>query len=151
MNKTIKQTEDNFYFLVKIAKKYNADISEILSRPNSAGETAFYIAYNQFRDNSIIELCIQHNVEINNVTLKFHISSPEPAHALLFIRKGINLKIIGDSGQSPLMYLEDLYRNKTMPFPPILERLVEILPNSAYFSPAEQSCHSKCPVGVQNI
>ena len=143
------QTKDNFWFLIKMAKKYQANISQILARPNGIGETVFSIAYEDFPDDySIMRCFVDNNVEINHVTLEFYLPRAQPADASFFIKRGLNLKIIAKDGKSPLMCLEDFNINSSRSFPPKLEKLIKILPNSAYFSTDEQICAKNCPARV---
>lgn len=143
------RTKDNFWFLIKMAKKYEADIPKIFGQPNQIGETVFGIACGAFsNDNSIIQFFVDNNVEINYVTLDFNLPRPGPAHAALFIKKGLNLKIIGEDGKSPLVYLEDYFRKLSRAIPPKIQKLINILPNSAYFSTDEQICTKRCPARV---
>ena len=143
-----KQTNENFSFLIKTATDYDADISRILARPNGIGETVFSIAYQEFPDESTIKFFADNNVEINYVTLDFNIPYPKPEHASFFIRKGINLKIIGLKGNSPMMALEDFNINNSRMFSPSMTQLTKILPNSAYFSTDEQKCLKNCPARI---
>ena len=132
-----------------MAKKYEADISKILARPNGIGETVFSIAYGAFYDDySFIRCFIDNNVEINYVTLEFNLPRPKPVHANFFIKKGFNLKIIAEDGKSPLMCLEDFNAEASTAFPPKLQKLIKILPNSAYLSTYEQICTKRCPARV---
>ena len=143
------QTKNNFLFLIKMAKKYEADLSQILERPNGNGETVFAIAYGLFcDDDSIIKCFLDNNVAINYVTWEFTLPCPRPSHAYWFILNGINLKIIAQNGKSPLMFLEDSNRETSKSFSPKLEKMINFLPNSAYFSIHEQICAKNCPVRV---
>ena len=148
----IKQTKENLSFLLKAANQYNKNTSKIFEKPNKIGETVFYFAYDLFQDDSqddsIIQFCETNNIKINYVKLNFDTVSPQPRHALFFIKNGINLKIIGENGRSPLMDLREISQRMSMSCSPKLERLIEILPNSAYFSPVEQNCTKHCPAGV---
>lgn len=135
--------------MIEKAQEYEADISRILARPNGIGETVFGMAYKAFPYWSTLERFAENNVEINHVTLNFNLPIPHPEHASFFIRRGINLKIIGLKGKSPLMTLENFNLENSSSFTPNTERLIKILPNSAYFSTYEQKCPRNCPARVQ--
>ena len=146
INEILNQTKANFMFLINRAEFYDINISKILAQPNRMGDTAFRIAYDGINDESIIECLMKHNVEINFVNLNFRTVFPRPLHAESFIKKGLNLKIISTSGRSALNYLEDCNVRTSISFPSVLKKLIDILPNSIYFSPVEQKCMKKCPV-----
>ena len=146
INEILNHTIENFIFLINRAEFYDINISKILAQPNRMGDTAFRIAYDQTNDKSIIECMMKHNVEINFVNLNFQTICPRPLHAELFIKKGLNLKIINTNGRSALNFLEDCNVINSISFPTVLRQLIDILPNSIYFSPVEQKCMEKCPV-----
>ena len=144
-----KKTKENFWFLIKIAKTNGANISKILARPNRIGETVFSIAYDEFSDDYSIIKCFQdNNVEINHMSLEFYLPRPRPEDASFFILEGLNLKIIAQDGRSPLMCLEDFNMETSRSFSPEMQKLIKILPNSAYFSTDEQKCSKRCPARV---
>ena len=141
----LKQTIENFLFLINRAEFHNFNISKILAQPNRMGDTAFRIAYDEIGDEAVMECMIKHNVEINFVNLDFQTVYPRPFHAELFIKKGLNLKIIGTNGSSALNYLENCNARNSISFPSVLKRLIDILPHSTYFSPEEQKCTKTGP------
>lgn len=146
INEILNQTKANFMFLINRAEFYDINISKILAQPNRMGDTAFRIAYDGINDESIIECMMKHNVEMNFVNLNFETITPRPPHAELFIKKGLNLKIISTYGKSALKNLEVCNVTYSISFPPVLKQLIDILPNSTYFSPVEQKCMKTCPV-----
>ena len=94
-----KRSMENFFFLVDTAANYNYDISKILSKPNQVGHTAFNIAYDKIGEDSRYSIRLlgymkKFNVEVNFINLHFKTIVPIPEHALIFLKQGVNIKII---------------------------------------------------------
>ena len=146
MDEIRQKSKENFYFLIGKAFFHKADISKLLSTPNKMGDTAFMMAYHEIGDDLLIETMKKYNVEINFVNLNFDTIKPHPEHAMAFAMKGLNLKIINRLGDSSLKDLNRFNEQYSKSFSTAMQRLIDILPNAAYFCPVEQKCIKTCPV-----
>ena len=140
----VRQTRENFDFLIATAAFHKTDISAILAKPNHIGDTAFKWAYDFFADDSIIRCLMKYNIEINFVNLNFETIKPDPEHVSIFLARRLNLKIIDRNDVSVLQSLNELNQKNSVTFPKSIQQIINILPNAVYFSPLEQKCTNTC-------